>query len=47
MVVYDDMEPSEKLKVYDSGVSFTDDPQKIYQLRVGTGPATCGRPNST
>ena len=35
MVVYDDMQPSEKLKVYDSGVSFTDDPQKIYQLRVG------------
>jgi predicted dehydrogenase len=35
MVVYDDMEASEKLKVYDSGVSFTDDPQKIYQLRVG------------
>jgi predicted dehydrogenase len=35
MIVYDDMEASEKLKVYDSGVSFTDDPQKIYQLRVG------------
>lgn len=35
MVVYDDMQPSEKIKVYDSGVSFTDDPQKIYQLRVG------------
>jgi predicted dehydrogenase len=35
MVVYDDMEASEKIKVYDSGVSFTDDPEKIYQLRVG------------
>jgi predicted dehydrogenase len=35
MVVYDDMQPSEKIKVYDSGVSFTDDPAKIYQLRVG------------
>jgi predicted dehydrogenase len=35
MIVYDDMEASEKIKVYDSGVSFTDDPQKIYQLRVG------------
>lgn len=35
MIVYDDMQPSEKIKVYDSGVSFTDDPAKIYQLRVG------------
>jgi predicted dehydrogenase len=35
MMVYDDMEASEKLKVYDAGVSFTDDPQTIYQLRVG------------
>jgi predicted dehydrogenase len=35
MIVYDDMESSEKIKVYDSGISFTDDPAKIYQLRVG------------
>lgn len=35
MIVYDDMNASEKIKVYDSGVSFTDDPAKIYQLRVG------------
>jgi predicted dehydrogenase len=35
MIVYDDMEASEKIKVYDSGISFTDDPAKIYQLRVG------------
>lgn len=35
MVLYDDMEASEKIKVYDSGVNFTDDPQKIYQMRVG------------
>ena len=34
MIVYDDMQPSEKIKVYDSGISFTDDPAKIYQLRV-------------
>ena len=27
MIVYDDMEVSEKVKVYDSGVSFTDDPR--------------------
>lgn len=35
MIVYDDLAPSEKIKVYDSGVDFTTDPQKIYQMRVG------------
>ena len=35
MITYDDLEPSEKVKVYDKGVSFTDDPQKIYEMRVG------------
>jgi predicted dehydrogenase len=35
MIVYDDLSPSEKVKVYDSGVNFTEDPQKIYQMRVG------------
>jgi len=35
MITYDDVEPSEKIKVYDKGVSFTDDPQQIYQMRVG------------
>jgi predicted dehydrogenase len=35
MVKYDDLEPSEKVKVYDKGVSFTDDPAKIQEMRVG------------
>ncbi|MEQ9505799.1 MAG: Gfo/Idh/MocA family oxidoreductase [Hyphomonas sp.] len=35
MITYDDLEPSEKLKIYDKGVSFTDDPQKIQEMRVG------------
>jgi predicted dehydrogenase len=35
MIIYDDLEPSEKIKIYDKGVSFTDDPEKIYQMRVG------------
>ncbi len=35
MIIYDDLEPSEKIKVYDKGVSFTDDPQKIYEMRIG------------
>ena len=35
MIVYDDLEPSEKIKVYDKGVSFTDDPGEIQEMRVG------------
>ncbi|MDE2402240.1 MAG: Gfo/Idh/MocA family oxidoreductase [Burkholderiales bacterium] len=35
MITYDDLEPSEKIKVYDKGVSFTDDPKKIQEMRVG------------
>ena len=35
MITYDDLEPSEKIKVYDKGVSFTDDPKQIQEMRVG------------
>jgi predicted dehydrogenase len=35
MIVYNDLEPSEKVKIYDKGVSFTDDPEKIHEMRVG------------
>ena len=35
MITYDDLEPSEKVKIYDKGVSFTDDPNQIYEMRVG------------
>lgn len=35
MITYDDLEPSEKVKVYDKGVSFTDDPRQIHEMRVG------------
>jgi predicted dehydrogenase len=35
MITYDDLEPSEKIKVYDKGISFTDDPAKIQEMRVG------------
>jgi predicted dehydrogenase len=35
MIVYDDMQPSEKIKIYDKGVSFTDDPKQIQEMRVG------------
>jgi len=42
MIIYDDVEPSEKIKIYDKGVSFTDDPQKIHEMRVGYRTGTCG-----
>lgn len=35
MVVYDDLEPSEKVKVYDKGVTLSGRPEDIYQLLVG------------
>ena len=35
MITYDDLEPTEKIKVYDKGVSFTDDPKQIHEMRVG------------
>ncbi|HEX7080827.1 MAG TPA: Gfo/Idh/MocA family oxidoreductase [Gammaproteobacteria bacterium] len=35
MIVYNDLEPSEKIRVYDSGVNFTDDPERIHEMRVG------------
>jgi predicted dehydrogenase len=34
MVVYDDLEPSEKIRVYDKGVSLTNDPARVYQMRI-------------
>jgi predicted dehydrogenase len=35
MIAYDDLEPSEKVKVYDKGVDFTDDPTQIREMRIG------------
>lgn len=49
MITYDDLEPSEKIKIYDKGVSFTDDPQKILEMRVGyrTGDMRAPRLDAT
>ena len=35
MILYDDLEPSEKIKIYDKGVVLTDDPANIYRMLVG------------
>lgn len=34
MIVYDDVEPSEKVKVYDKGVTVTNSPEGVYELLV-------------
>jgi predicted dehydrogenase len=35
MIVYDDLEPSEKVKVYDRGITLNNGAEGIYQLMVG------------
>jgi predicted dehydrogenase len=35
MVVYDDLEPSEKIKVYDKGITVKNDSESIYQMLIG------------
>jgi predicted dehydrogenase len=34
MVMYDDIEPSEKIRVYDKGINVTNDPESIYKLLI-------------
>lgn len=34
MIVYDELEPSEKVKIYDRGVDVNDDPLGIYRMKV-------------
>jgi predicted dehydrogenase len=34
MLIYDDVEGSEKVKVYDKGIQITDSPESVYQLRI-------------
>jgi predicted dehydrogenase len=35
MIVYDDLEPSEKIKVYDKGITVNNNPESVYQMLVG------------
>ncbi len=35
MVVYDDLHPLEKIKIYDKGIQVSTDPNQIYQMRIG------------
>jgi predicted dehydrogenase len=34
MVVYDELDPTEKIKVYDKGVNVITDPKKIYKMQI-------------
>jgi predicted dehydrogenase len=45
MITYDDLQPTEKVKVYDTGVNFTTDPDKIQQMRVGYRTGDMWAPN--
>jgi predicted dehydrogenase len=35
MIVFDDLEPSEKVKVYDSGITINGKPESVYQMLIG------------
>ena len=35
MIVYDDLEPTEKIKVYDKGITINGSPENAHQLRIG------------
>jgi predicted dehydrogenase len=35
MIVFDDLEPSEKIKVYDRGITVSPEPEGLYQMLVG------------
>ena len=35
MIVYDDLEPSEKVKVYDKGITLNGNSERVYQMLIG------------
>ncbi len=35
MIVYDDLEPSEKIKIYDRGITLNNEPEGVYQMLIG------------
>ena len=35
MIVFDDLEPSEKIKVYDKGITVNNSPENVYQMLIG------------
>ncbi len=45
MVLYDDLEPTEKIKVYDKGVNLVTDRDNIHEMRVGYRTGDMWAPN--
>jgi predicted dehydrogenase len=45
MVVFDDLQPMEKIKVYDMGIQVTRDPSQIYKMRIGYRVGDMWSPN--
>ena len=45
MIVYDDLEPSEKVKVYDKGVTLSASPEAVYELLVSYRSGDMWAPN--
>ena len=45
MVVFDDLEASEKIKVYDRGISVDPSPDTLYQMRIGYRTGDMHAPN--
>jgi predicted dehydrogenase len=35
MIIYDDLQPTEKIKVYDKGITVNGSPEKAHQLKIG------------
>lgn len=35
MIVYDELEPSEKIRIYDRGITIAEDTEQTYQLQIG------------
>jgi len=49
MIIYDDLEPSEKVKIYDKGIVIGDDPEGLHKIRVSyrTGDMLAPRLDNT
>ena len=45
MIVYNDLEPSEKIRIYDKGVMIETNPDNIYNMRVGYRTGDMWAPN--
>jgi predicted dehydrogenase len=45
MIVYDDLEPSEKIKIYDKGITLNGNPESVYQMLIGYRAGDMWSPN--